>query len=340
MYDRKDIVHLDIHTRKWELSKDTSIVTAGSCFAQHIGRRLRNSGFNLLDKEPPPPQLPVNLQPSYGYGLYSARFGNIYTIRQLLRLLQECLGVATPSDYIWVDSSGLYRDALRPNIEPNGYFSADQVVQARAYHLQRVRAAFQEFDLFIFTLGLTETWECKADGFVYPTAPGVVCGRFNGMRYSFLNLSFMEMLSDFNEIKRLLHLLNPKPFKILLTVSPVPLTATATEKHVLVATIASKSTLRALTNELADNNQDVDYFPSYEIITNPWAKSRYYADNLRSVTEEGVEAVMTAFEHSFSLQGCQQQVVRDIAWTKTNKAADPVCEDVLLSAFSPKQDAI
>ena len=69
-----------------------TIATAGSCFAQHIGRALRGRGLGYLDLEPPPAFLTEDEANRLGYGLYSCRYGNIYTVRQLLQLFQEAHG--------------------------------------------------------------------------------------------------------------------------------------------------------------------------------------------------------------------------------------------------------
>jgi DNA-binding IclR family transcriptional regulator len=78
-------------------------------------------------------------------------------------------------------------------------------------------------------------------------------------------------------------------------VSPVPLTATASGDHVLVATTRSKSTLRTVAAELAADDPGVDYFPSYEVITGAPARMAFFEDNLRSVRAEGVATVMGHF---------------------------------------------
>ncbi|MEZ4433235.1 MAG: hypothetical protein R3F65_12570 [bacterium] len=67
-----------------------------SCFAQHVGPALRAGGFDLLDVEPPPPALPAEHHARFGYGLYSARHGNIYTARQLRQIAEQALGVRDP----------------------------------------------------------------------------------------------------------------------------------------------------------------------------------------------------------------------------------------------------
>jgi hypothetical protein len=54
--------------------------------------------------------------------------------------------------------------------------------------------------------------------------------------------------------------------KILLTVSPVPLTATFSDQCATVANSFSKAVLRVCAHRLAANLPDVDYFPSYEMV--------------------------------------------------------------------------
>jgi hypothetical protein len=58
---------------------------------------------------------------------------------------------------------------------------------------------------------------------------------------------------------------NPKA-KVILTVSPVPLFATAVDRHVLVSTTYSKSVLRVAAQALVESYDYVFYFPAYEIV--------------------------------------------------------------------------
>ena len=67
-----------IYCKKFAITKTDKIVTAGSCFAQHVGRVLRQRGFSVVDREPPPPELPEWRHHSYGFSMYSARYGNIF----------------------------------------------------------------------------------------------------------------------------------------------------------------------------------------------------------------------------------------------------------------------
>ncbi|MCB6176730.1 GSCFA domain-containing protein [Rhodobacter sp. Har01] len=282
-----------IYQPKWRLAKTDRIVTAGSCFAQHVGRALRRNGFNVLDGEPAPDRIPADQVSRYGYGLYSARYGNIYTARQLRQLLEEAWDIAPDFDAIWHKDGRCY-DALRPNIEPDGFPDEATLRQARLLHLAKVREVFSQADVFVFTLGLTEAWMHKPTGQVYPTAPGTIAGSFDEALHGFVNFRLAEVRADLLAALARLKALNPG-LRVLLTVSPVPLTATASGDHVLPATSYSKSVLRACAGELAADFPEIDYFPSYEIVTSTKAGASYFEPNLRSVTDEGVARVMAVF---------------------------------------------
>ncbi|WBU63539.1 GSCFA domain-containing protein [Paracoccus aerodenitrificans] len=284
-----------LYEPRHHLTKSDRIVTAGSCFAQHVGRTLRNNGFNVLDKEPvseDPRDIGDQAQ-AYGYGLYTARYGNIYTARQLKQILLEALGRYTPADPVW-ERDGHYFDTLRPNIEPEGFASVNDLRAAREHHLQRVKEAFTEADVFVFTLGLTEAWLHRPTGQVYAIAPGTIAGSYDPALHVFKNFRHHEIMSDLRETLDLLKTINPG-LRVLLTVSPVPLTATATGDHVLPATILSKSVLRACAGEMREDYPEVDYFPSYEILTSSRGGAKFFEDNLRSVTADGVALAMRTF---------------------------------------------
>jgi len=318
-----------IYKKKFPISLDTSIVTAGSCFAQHIARNLKARGYTVLDYEPAPGGMNKQDRTRFGFDMYSARYGNIYTTKQLLQIGREAFGEIDPILPKWTKGEK-YFDPLRPGVEPNGLESYEDVILHRNRHLQRVRELFVDMDLFVFTFGLTEYWYDKFENLVLPIAPGVIAGEFENDRYEFRNTSFIEVLNDFNEFQKLLlkHR-NNRRYRCLVTVSPVPLTATFRDQHVLVSTTESKAILRAVAGQLAENQPHIDYFPSYEIVTNPAAHSMHFLPNLRSVAPDAVERVMNVFfsEHSITrpdIPDFQQEQKHDMFVQ---------CEEEMISRF-------
>ena len=279
---------------KFTLARTDRVATAGSCFAQHIARHLAGAGFNYIVTEPANAMIPPHVAQDYGYGVYTARYANIYTTRQMVQLLQRAYGLFTPLDDRWMNDDGGVVDPFRPQIQPGGFPTIGEFEADRAQHFAAVREMVETLDCFVFTLGLTEAWAARADGAIYPLCPGTAGGLFDPQAHVFRNLTVAETLADLAEIRAFVQARNPKA-RFILTVSPVPLVASASGHHVLSATIFSKSILRAAAGEFANAHDDVAYFPSYEIITGSFNRGAYFADDLRSVREEGVSHVMRLF---------------------------------------------
>ena len=155
---------------------------------------------------------------------------------------------------------------------------------------------FETCDVLVFTLGLTEGWVSDADGAVVPLSPGVEGS--GDVNYRFVNFAVDDMVKDLTVFITKLRILNPG-VRIILTVSPVALVATYEPRHVLVSTMYSKAALRVTAEMVANAFEDVAYFPSYEIITGPQARGRYWEADLREVRPEGVAHVMRVFKRHF-----------------------------------------
>jgi hypothetical protein len=275
------------------IGRETPIATCGSCFAQHISRVLSRRGYTYLVTEPAPEGDP---DPE-SYGVFPARTGNIYTVRQLLQTFTRAYSLFHPADTAWRRKDGAFVDPFRPQVRASGFETVEALEADRKRHLAAVRAMFEDCEVFVFTLGLTEAWVSARDGAVFPLAPGVAGGE-PGPDYAFHNMDVDEMVRDLSDFIRRLRVVNPG-VRLILTVSPVPLVATYAPAHVLTATTYSKAALRVVADMAARLLPEVCYFPSYEIITGPQARGRYFADDLRSVTDEGVERVMGVFGRHF-----------------------------------------
>lgn len=332
---------------------DTKVATAGSCFAQHIARYLKSVGDNYLVTEPGHPKLLKGTRRDYNYGTFTARYGNIYTSTQLVQLFDRAYGNFVPAERPWGTSKALI-DPFRPAIQPNGFSSQVEFNHDREAHFQAVRTMFETLDVFVFTLGLTEGWRTLEDGAMLPVCPGCSAGgSFDPDRYEFVNERVGDVTANLRVFIERLRSVNPRA-KILLTVSPVPLIATYTDKHVLTATTYSKAVLRAAAGEIYDSVESVDYFPSFEIITGAYSRGAYFADDLRSVEEAGVFHVMKQmFKHYLGTELTPEMAPSAQAdeapspaasarpagrpETLSSYAAEVVCEEELLVSSSEQQ---
>jgi hypothetical protein len=306
------------------------VVTAGSCFAQHVARHLREHGHACFETESAHPLLSPELSETFNYGIYAARYGNIYTARQLLQLWRRANGTFVPINDQWQAAQGWY-DPFRPTIQPGGFASLREYHEDRRQHFAAVRKAFTEMDVFVFTLGLTECWASSEDGAVYPLCPGVAAGEFDATRHVLLNLSVDEVMVDLRAFIHEVRQVNPG-MRMILTVSPVPLVATAEAQHVLAASTYSKSVLRVAAGQVSKES-GVYYFPAYEIVGT--GGLAYFATDRRSVSEEGVSRVMSLFFRHLmdGVSDAIPMLAEDDFLSRTRAVVDTLCDEQQLDAL-------
>jgi len=321
--------------KKFSFTASDQFATSGSCFAQHFGRQLMARGGKVMFAETKHPLIPASY--GHGYDVFSARYGNIYTTRQLLELLQQATGRRAPVFEFALRADGRIVDMCRPRAVPAGYASVEEAEADRRYHLLAVQALLQQLDVFVFTLGLTESWYHAAGDYCYPVVPGAAAGVFAPDLHKFVNFSTSQIVADLHAIADIVTAANPTA-RILLTVSPVSLVATAESRSAVVSTVASKSILRAAVDEVSRQLACVDYFPSYEIITGPMSRGRFWERNCRDVTADGVSTVMDIFFRSrFTTQDLTAPAPVPEAQHDVDAAIEQLlnaeCDEMLLDRF-------
>lgn len=316
------------------IGPETAVATYGSCFAQHFSRALTRRGYNWLQCEEAPHGMSDSTRRRYGYGLFSSRTGNIYT-PTLLEQWGEWAFSNKPVPDEFCESEGRFYDLFRPAIEPQGFADLDELMTARKRAVDAFRESVLRAEVFVFTLGLTERWLNRRHGYEYPICPGVRAGTFDPGIHRFANLRAQEVVESMRRVTEMFRGQNAR-LKFLLTVSPVPLTATASGRHVQVATMDSKATLRAAAGKLSESRRFVDYFPSFELIFDPYRDGTWFEPNRRSVSNEGVEMVMKSF---FLAQSAAFDLpVPELDEEPNN--ADVVCEEELVGSFAPGATAV
>jgi len=321
------------------LRRGERLASMGSCFASNIVPHLEAAGYDYVRTEAPHPQF-AHLPENLGYRNFSAAYGNVYTVRQMLQLVRRSAGRFAPSEDRW-HQDGAVRDPFRPGLAYPAASDAEFDVITAA-HLAATREALAQADVVVLTLGLTEAWESVHDGAVFPTCPGTVAGVFDPARHRFRNLSAAENADDLRAVIAEVRDIRPSA-RFVVTVSPVPLVATAGGRHVLEATTYSKSVLRVAAGEVAASVPGVTYFPAYEIVTGPQAPESYFEPDRRSVSPEAVGAVMAAL-----LSACEDAAPPAPAPIATGdgdpsaavaaisrRIAEAECDEALLDAPAP-----
>lgn len=283
---------------KFTIGPGQAVASAGSCFAQRISRLIVDAGLDYRYFEAAHPLLTPASALEHGYGLYSCRYGNIYTPRQLLQLAREALGRRPPIDAYAQRLDGRWVDLMRPQIDQAGFESRDEAVADRAHHLRCVATMLARCDVFIYTLGLTETWFDAAADVVYGSHPAVTTQRPHPTPLVPRHLDYIECYNDLVEFFNLVGSVNAR-VRYILTVSPVALAATHRDRHVLVASSESKAVLRAVAGRFAELMPQVDYFPAFEIFNLAPSFGQFLSADLRDVSPRGVQVAMANFRRMF-----------------------------------------
>jgi len=141
-------------------------------------------------------------------------------------------------------------------------------------------------DHYVITLGLTEVWRNKANGYYLNQAPDPRAD----VHCEFERSTYEQNLDNMRAVCSLVAANFPER-KIFLTVSPVPLKRTFSGLDVAVANTESKSILRAVAAAISREFSNVIYWPSFEIAN---AADLYEADG-RNITPAGIISIVDQF---------------------------------------------
>jgi hypothetical protein len=309
-----------LYRSKFRIDASTRIASAGGSFARHVAGYFRQRGFCVVDEETAPPGLAEASARRFGYGLHSARHGDICTARQLRQIAEEALGDFKPADAVW-QRDERYFDALRPTVEPNGLSAPELVDDHRAYHLTRVKRVLEKCDIFCFMLDAAEAWEHEPSGTVYPVAPGVIAGSLNPAVHRLRRFTFQEICDDLTGFFELCKSINAN---VQFALSVVPNDAPKASGAELSITDDSIAVLRAVTEQFYRERPDVDYIPVYELAAQPHATEGFQPQR----SEESLSTEDTRDVQPVAMDDDDEELERMLE-------GDALCEQILNETFKP-----
>lgn len=244
-----------------EISHDTSIVMAGSCFTDEIGARLRRQLFDAA----------VN------------PLGTLFNPESIADAITDAIEGRqfTPEELFEVD--GTWRTLRR-----HSRFSLpdrDATLNLLNGSLDTTRQRLLTADLLIVTFGSAIAHRHLPSGVVAAN-----CHKLPSDLFAVERLSVGDIVSRWRNLIDTLFGLNPR-LNVIFTVSPVRHIGYGLERDRL-----SKSTLIVAVNELAGDR--VHYFPSYEIVVDDLRDYRWYADDMVHPSAQAVGYVYDIFRQS------------------------------------------
>jgi hypothetical protein len=282
---------------RFTISDTDAIASAGSCFAGRLAENMRLRSPAYLTAEEAPRWFSPEKAAAWGFGPFSARYGLVYSATQLQQLIDRAYGTFVPVETAWA-RDGRFVDPYRPRTMPDGYASIAELEDDRAQHFAAVRHVFERADVFVYTLGLTEAWRDRRDGAVYPYCPGLIAGEFDPAIHELYDTGVRENVEALEAFVQRLRAVNPR-VRIVLSVSPVPLGATMRPEHVARAATYSKSVLRVAAQELYDAHDFIDYFASYEMVSQSFFGNDPYVEDRRHLKPSVIRDVVDLFFASY-----------------------------------------
>jgi len=221
---------------------ETKVLAFGSCFAEYFVKFLTQHGYNRWR---PPAEQHSHSEDNLLLAL-PVTFENIFVIVQQFRW---AFNEFKPSAKIW--------------------FTKDKRhIEATEERREKVRRGFEEGEVFVITLGLSEIWFDQIEGEpMWRTVPASV---YEPGRHICRPATVAETLASLCEFDALVDRFLPGK-QFIFTLSPIPLIATFRDQSAVTANQASKAILRAALDEFMRDStvarkSRYHYFPSYEIV--------------------------------------------------------------------------
>lgn len=254
-----------------------TIFTIGSCFARHVERELSFRGFALPARH--------LFESDEDFGAVGLDVLNNYGTPSIFNELSWAFDknfdpslCFEPVRDNWVDMH------LHASIRPTTL----EVLRTRRRAIAAAYRSIAHCRAVIITLGLAEVWYDKQHQVYLNVAPRRSILRDSPLRFELHVLSPEESYGFLRQALHLIQRHGSPGIKVVLTVSPVPLSATYRAIDVMAANGYSKAVLRVAAEQAAAEFDFVDYFPSYESITLSERDHAWSEDNVH-VTQRAVE---------------------------------------------------
>lgn len=248
----------------FSISHQDFILSVGSCFAEHIGKRLAQYKFSS------------QLNP----------FGILYNPISIANNLAYLI-----SDQQFDTPDIFFHQNLWHSFNHHGSFShPDQTLMLQQLNAQLLfaRSFLAKANCLIITLGTANT-------FVHKDRATIVanCHKLPSQHFYRKMLEPLEICEQMGEVFNQLKAKKPN-LKILLTVSPV--------RHIrdgLLESNRSKARLLLACEQLSKQIKDVYYFPAYELIMDDLRDYRFYKEDLVHPSDMAIDYVWQYFATAF-----------------------------------------
>ena len=265
------------------------ILTAGSCFADNIGKKMARLKWQIM----------VN------------PLGISYNPVSLAKQLQRAMEARSVSQDELIQNQGLWH-----HFDFHGQYShpdRTHVVQLINARISTTHRFLTAADHIVLTLGTSWVYEAHESGEIVANCHKIPAAHFNRRL-----LTLAEMTEA---LTPLLITWGKQETSVVLTVSPV--------RHIsdgLIQNSRSKSLLILLAQQLADQYDHVTYFPAYEILMDDLRDYRYYAEDMIHPSPAAVNYIWEIFR-SWGVSGSDDDLIARIEKVVQNLTHRPIHQE-------------
>ena len=243
-----------------QISLKHRILTIGSCFSDTIGQQLRVCKFDTL----------VN------------PFGVIYNPFSIHSLLAQTISNTPPASQSFLISQDIH---LHYDYHSSfGALTRETLESNLIDKISRTHAFIEAANWLIITYGTAWVYELAETHQIVAN-----CHKMPAALFQKRLMTTEESCRSFREMYDALKKINPD-IKIVVTVSPV-----RHIKDTLPLNQVSKSVLRLICHTITTEFQDVEYFPSYEMMIDDLRDYRFYKSDMIHPTEQAEDYIWKNF---------------------------------------------
>jgi|688.fasta_scaffold189071_1 hypothetical protein len=269
------------------ITPDTRITAFGSCFAEHIATHLSNRNYDVLNRKPVRSYI-VDM----AEGITST-----FALRQQFDWAFRSIA---PTQPLWFGYRG----------EDFGY---DEDVRRNTQEI------FEQTEVFIVTLGLSEIWYDEPTGEVFWRAIPIEV--YDSSRHRFRVTTVEENRANLRAIYDTIEEFVPGA-RLVISVSPIPLVATFRPNSSITSNAVSKAVLRVAVDEVyreIGHEGRFFYWPTYEVAEHGFGAGRFLPDR-RHIRQPVLDYVMSLFETYYCIDA-KPQIPLDLARIRAMNAA-------------------
>ncbi len=266
----------------FSISHQDQLMTLGSCFAEEIGQKLVTNKFK------------TRVNP----------FGTIFNPLSIFELIGLAMKPTSSIEDAILERDGLYYHyKFHSSYRSETKSGLLTMIQDR---LEQTRKQLTKTKVLFLTFGTAWAYQDKNSQMLVAN-----CHKQPQKHFNKYLLGYEEILTSFMGMKESLQEINPN-LQIVLTVSPVRHT-----KETLSLNAASKSVLKLACHYLSDMAENVNYFPSYEIMLDDLRDYRFYEKDLIHPNEQAIDYIWDVFTKTFCT-GNTKKILHE--WDKVSRS--------------------